>query len=843
MSADSTFEPIDIELVHQNTTELVFGHVTTDETTASESGTLFNSQPVHFSSGLASMKQMRISTSTDSNDENQIYSSKLKSGISMTSLSSFFSIGSATDKKLKKPRTPLAKNVVTHGPITVKELIGIFQEHMASESFYEQKFKVWPVRLLAVATLNGFLVWIIIVFCAEHWIKSPLVWDSAHRDRTASDVMVAIRKEYVPTLKSAYRSENDAYFSGMHQSWNATYYEERGCISQLFSIMQNTVKSVDGSTELQTSPALVQNALEYFHMDEIPAVMDSFSSWLQTPQSTMLSSMLDASETCLKHNPLLQTIACAIIDDTKLQKPYPAANISELAISARLNLHRALVLDRVIDLTNADSQLAAQIVNHIVGHYYKSTRQAIAASKLLPEETARALDRQVDLVFLSYKQTATYPNAITADVGIVTEAVMRSNIAVGAALDLKSGLEANSKVGNLLNGNTNKLATVDNMATTWDLGKDWMDTYTSWNMAFGSRFATQGGYWAMSVPSVSCQSMKRGDSNRFIDSTKMSSLLQMSALEEMLSEHPGQYANPALTAKWGAINLAHARLPVPARDQMKEYFVSLCKNDENCMAQWDITYTDMLSPDYLSNADIGLFYTLVLIISSVLAGTALELFIGVYWACDFFPRFGEHWLQFANCIYSLFMAVAFYSRSIFGMPFAVMALWKLGYPETLVCLNRTWVAWEKSDLVASVYNYMNSLGLILHHLSCVVVLSQLYMGRWLLIRHLRSMVVPLVMQHWVSPILEFFPTPGVVLVLVLELLFEWEVLANLQYADSQDYDITGRGTAMTMVFAHWMYLLAYALEQAHSLVKIYLCTPNDSINKDAKERNDVQLWL
>ncbi len=707
-----------------------------------------------------------------------------------------------------------------NGPITVKEVCDIFNHHSDKTlSFYENSLlKVWPLRLLAFTTAHGLLVWVMCILLAEHFIQSPLAWDSMQSDRDIGDVMAHIRQDEIPKLKDWYREENDAYFSGMQQPLHASsslllsHDDSRSCVAEFFEAYSYSTFS--GESSQATSIEMIKDALDYYHLNEIPDITQAFSAI-----SFDIDSFLTKTETCLSSNVLLETVACTILDNPVLQKPYSTS--STLPQISLVNLHRALVLNQAASLAIQSPHLKTRIIAHLSGNYYETTRNALLDSDL-PEKYIKVLVRQLDLIVLSLKQTSTYPNANSVDVGISTEAVTRSSIAVGGALDMEEGLTSNGKVANLLNAHTNKLATVDNMALSWDLGKDWIDTYVSWNMAFSSRFGSQGGYWSMAIPSVSCEALSsiNASDNHFMDAMKMALLMQYIALPQMLaSEKPGAYANPALTKTWGDVNLAYSPLPVPARRQMKEYFLSLCKDDIACVEQWDMTYTSPLSLGKLSNADVGLLYTVVMIISTMLAGTALEIFIGVYWASEWFPKYGEHWLHFANCIYSLFIGIAVFSRSILALPYAVLGLWKLGYPETMVCLNRTWLSYDRKDYVALTYNYMNGLGIIMHHLSSIVFILQIDTGRWLYNRGLRNIVVPLVMQHWVVPLMTFFPTIGAILILGLEVMWEWEILAYLQFCDRRDFDMTARGTAFSMILSHWLYIFAFVFEKIHSTME------------------------
>ena len=73
--------------------------------------------------------------------------------------------------------------------------------------------------------------------------------------------------------------------------------------------------------------------------------------------------------------------------------------------------------------------------------------------------------------------------------------------------------------------------------------------------------------------------------------------------------------------------------------------------------------------------------------------------------------------------------------------------------------------------------------------------------------------VVLVAQHWWIWIRYHDETVYTVLELALEVMFEWEVIAALEYyCPRYGYDRLARPAAMTMLFAHWLFLLASGCE-------------------------------
>ena len=80
-------------------------------------------------------------------------------------------------------------------------------------------------------------------------------------------------------------------------------------------------------------------------------------------------------------------------------------------------------------------------------------------------------------------------------------------------------------------------------------------------------------------------------------------------------------------------------------------------------------------------------------------------------------------------------------------------------------------------------------------------------------------VVPL-MQHWFVVLKYTFPTSVVIISSVLEVVFQWEVLANIgeyKTGTGLSVDRMARGLALTMLLSHWCYIAAFALGKISSM--------------------------
>eukprot|EP00966_Prymnesium_polylepis_P111387 2576269-Prymnesium_polylepis.1 len=105
-------------------------------------------------------------------------------------------------------------------------------------------------------------------------------------------------------------------------------------------------------------------------------------------------------------------------------------------------------------------------------------------------------------------------------------------------------------------------------------------------------------------------------------------------------------------------------------------------------------------------------------------------------------------------------------------------------------------------------------GTLLHHLSTSFTLVGLMMHLFPRDRALTAACVVPIMQHMFILVKYHAHTTYLIIELVLEGWFQWEVLSNISAFHSHyGLDITriGRGMAMTMLVAHWLYLTGSVL--------------------------------
>jgi len=166
----------------------------------------------------------------------------------------------------------------------------------------------------------------------------------------------------------------------------------------------------------------------------------------------------------------------------------------------------------------------------------------------------------------------------------------------------------------------------------------------------------------------------------------------------------------------------------------------------------------------------------------------------------------------AQLSFSLMLSVAFTATGGYGMPFLAVGLWKFGFPETVNCLVMFQLQ-EKLSLRAIAF-LIDGYGTLLHHLSTSFTLVALMMHLFPRDRALTAACVVPIMQHMFILVKYHARTAYLIIELLLEGWFQWEVLSNVgAFRSHYGLEITriGRGMAMTMLVAHWLYLSGSAV--------------------------------
>ena len=219
--------------------------------------------------------------------------------------------------------------------------------------------------------------------------------------------------------------------------------------------------------------------------------------------------------------------------------------------------------------------------------------------------------------------------------------------------------------------------------------------------------------------------------------------------------------------------------------------------------------TAELSPtSWMTDEGFLRYSTLLMWVTCVVTGLGMEVVIGepLIHSLEDSPAIMQAW-KASQLFFSLCISIALFSESPFGYPFLVIGFWKSGFPETVGYFRRAFCIGNISFDSASAY--LNGIGTLVHHSTGAYLIICVSTHLMPLDRRILSMSLPLVAQHIVVLLKYVSPNMYALCEACLEVLFEWEVLSNLKHLSLDNgYDISSRGTAISMLVAHWVYWAA-----------------------------------
>ena len=407
------------------------------------------------------------------------------------------------------------------------------------------------------------------------------------------------------------------------------------------------------------------------------------------------------------------------------------------------------------------------------------------------------------------------------------------NIIEASDTDRISGVFDNTNYGIALAASSiDMMPWVDNHKDlVWPYSKGWYDGYIAWNMNFVAGVGSLKVFPNLFIPSVMCTA-KHDVRALWVQSRLMSLKSNMAEDALMFKEPLGQHrtATSKMTMSKKArrevakVCVRHTDIPPPCQgldDQMSND----CYGHGSLYRLWNYLKpydTSMLGgTSTLSDKWFALYFTVVAWAIVAAFGLGSEITLGhtlMTWIAT--HQSGTVIWHLAQLSFSLMLAVAFTATGGYGMPFLAVGLWKFGFPETVNCLIMFKIQDSKFSLRAISF-LIDGYGTLLHHLSTSFTLVALMLHLFPHDRALTAACIVPIMQHMFILLKYHARTAYLILELTLEAWFQWEVISNVSsfHAD-MGLEITrvGRGMAMTMVFAHWLYLIGSALHMLDDIV-------------------------
>lgn len=240
----------------------------------------------------------------------------------------------------------------------------------------------------------------------------------------------------------------------------------------------------------------------------------------------------------------------------------------------------------------------------------------------------------------------------------------------------------------------------------------------------------------------------------------------------------------------------------------------------------------------LSKDDFLWFQTLFLFGNCVLAGIGAEVFLGeVIIAPDMTAqRVRVQLWKYAQVIFPLMISISVYSRSVFGCIFVVFGSFKFGYPEIS---NHIWYGFydrSNRDTIGRVFEFMNGVYLLSHHLASVMVVCGLITGQWGLSRYLLAGVFPPLVQHWVIVFKYYNRNLYILGVSLVELWFQIEYFGSFHHLENSKLQLS----VSFFMAAHWGLFFVGGLDLLREIAskrRSFPNTANDSA--DSNNMNNV----
>eukprot|EP00494_Astrolonche_serrata_P033957 UN34226 len=168
----------------------------------------------------------------------------------------------------------------------------------------------------------------------------------------------------------------------------------------------------------------------------------------------------------------------------------------------------------------------------------------------------------------------------------------------------------------------------------------------------------------------------------------------------------------------------------------------------------------------LTHSQFKFVSTLAMWFICIFTGLCTEICIGTRLVTEIEEN-NLHWLWiYAQTVFALFLMVAFYSKSAFGIPFAVLGLFKLGFPEVISHFHRA--------LHIDISNFafwsdmMGGCGLLLHHCGAIWLILLVCLELVPLKPEFEVILILLTFQHIAAVVQYFHFRTYVIIELILE---------------------------------------------------------------------------
>lgn len=697
-------------------------------------------------------------------------------------------------------------------------------------------YRVFKV-LFCVLILANLLIGLVLKYAVDPFHSDPNNERPFHELKSKAETYRDISETVVPDMKDWYRSRPARSTLLEPRNWgNAT---SAGVEAATAAASATTSPCVQYWTEeltaatgnmTHTDPAWIRRISEHMGFLNNPTLSRAIQPLLDEPVA--IAPMLQAGAKCTSVNPAIVAMACAAKNDETLRPSYKSTDETEQQRELRRMINFAMLMDQLTKRAAAELSVAMQLASLLLHDKHAAVLHVVDTDPTFSPAYRKFLRMKYTGVAQSYmdkvlrQMRGSKNDARESEINLI---ILQLNILEAAWLDKTRGLEANTGVGVALAAKTLGHQAITDHRLTYALGSEWVQSYQSWNFAFTYSMADMVKMPKLLIPSVSCLAAPTGNAetwfvNRLtsLSITMLYDLLADSTFDQRQTSYA--HVNPALAKNMGEVNRAEVQLSEPTKDVVEEMFYKACLECHDF--QWRQTET---GPSHvLSDIEFKRYLGSVTWLTVLLSGLGSEVMLGSVYirklvasssgekdAKDDLVRADFAW-KYAQFLFPICATISLggaLHQSFFALPFLVVGLWKFGFPETFMYVFM-FMNTPKRDMSLHTYSdILNGAGTLLHHGAASYLICLMVCGVVPGSRPVVDSILPLVMQHWFILMRYVSTNVYATIELFLEILFEWQVFSNFELYYRHDF--LCRHCAAVMLFAHWLYLAAFACETLH----------------------------
>eukprot|EP00494_Astrolonche_serrata_P025523 UN25784 len=207
----------------------------------------------------------------------------------------------------------------------------------------------------------------------------------------------------------------------------------------------------------------------------------------------------------------------------------------------------------------------------------------------------------------------------------------------------------------------------------------------------------------------------------------------------------------------------------------------------------------------ISHKNYKLLSTYIIWFMSLWTGFATEIFIGTQFIDPTHLQWPRMWV-FAQLIFSMFIMLGFTAGTPFGIPFAVLGLFKCGFPEIVCYFHRCFS--QGVSKIGFWADFVTGVGLVIHHSSALYICVALNLQYYILDETI-ALLGWILMAQQVFVISKYFHNRFYVIVIVLlETWFQYEAITRIPNTKGRSKQLF----TIYMLISHWLIWIGVLLE-------------------------------